>query len=94
MAALNIEQYCSIEALKLADRLYRNFFESSEEIEAVLKELITKEIPGVIFKRTITENCVNYILRRKLLGSYKDYINSALEIIKNSEVNSAMLFVR
>lgn len=86
---LGIDQYCEAEVLQMAYQTQN--FDRATDIE-LLDELTTKEITGEVFNRTITEICASAILRNGLLSEYRGYINSALELIKNSKVQAARLF--
>jgi hypothetical protein len=89
ITGLKISQYCDTETLKLVNTLKNHSEEISEDLYAAL---INKQIPGEILNRTITELCLTSILKKGYLSQFKDYVNSALTLIQNSNIQAEKLF--
>jgi hypothetical protein len=95
MDAIGVEKYCSIIAIKLANKLAAAL--RADEI-SIVNDIVTKlaneEIPSNGFKKTIDRLCILSILKYGLLATYRNYVRSALEIIEDSTIQYVSIIPR
>ena len=86
MKALGIDKYCEASILRDAQFLFDARRNASTDYKDALERLVSAEIPSDIFKKAVANVCLTFILRMGLIAEYKDYVEHALDIIKNPDI--------
>ncbi len=85
-AAFNVEQYCALSTIKMLHELSNAVFFEKDNHKNLFDALILVEIENLPFRKMAYEIIVNFILRSNLLAEYKDYVSTALDILKNPDI--------
>lgn len=87
---LNIQQYCSINSLILLKQLQET--NGMTETQEVIEKIVQETIPGIIFKKHIYTTVTERILRLRLLGSYKEYVEETIRLLKDKTIKNITIF--
>lgn len=85
-AAFNVEQYCTLSTIKMLQELSSVAFFDKNINKDLLDALTLVEIENLPFRKMAYEIVVNFILRSNLLAEYKDYVSTALDVLKNPDI--------
>lgn len=85
-------RYCDLAAIKDLRQL-RKAYNNKEEQKQLISKLINYSIDGACFKKYIYSAIVDLILRFRLLHNYTEFVEIALQIIKDKTIPDIALFL-
>ena len=62
------------------------------ETQEVIEKIVQETIPGIIFKKHIYTTVTERILRLRLLGSYKEYVEETIRLLKDKTIKNITIF--
>lgn len=93
---LGISKYCELSAIKdikYLRKMIPNNINDAEEQKQLISKLINYSINGVRFKKYVYSAIVDVIVRFRLLADYIEFVEMALQVIKDKTIPDINIFL-